>query len=66
MSTYGVFVLTIKTDGAAFTEDTDELPRLLEKAADHVRNGLSNFTLLDTNGNTVGEARTRRRSHRKD
>ena len=59
------FVLTIKTDGAAFTRETSdedngtpepapEVARLLRLAAEGVEDGEQVSRLFDINGNNVG------------
>ncbi len=51
-----MFTLTIVTDNAAF-EDAgagEEVGRLLEEAADQLRNGAQGGPLFDYNGNRVG------------
>jgi hypothetical protein len=49
-----LFHLSIETDSAAFEDNPDELARLLEIAAEKVRDGRSDGRLVDVNGNTVG------------
>lgn len=49
-------ILTIDGDGAAFDEDrAAEVARILRAAAAKFENGSTDFSLLDINGNRVGE-----------
>jgi hypothetical protein len=53
-----MFTLTIETDNAAFEESPHELVRLIEIAAEKVRDGSADGRLVDINGNTVGQFTT--------
>lgn len=51
------FVVTIKTDGAAFEEWPDmEVSRILREIAEGLEDGISYRKLFDYNGNVVGSA----------
>lgn len=50
-----MFKLSIETTNEAFADDpNEEIARLLEKAAQRVRDGYQSDLLRDANGNTVG------------
>ena len=57
----GMLTVSIETDNDAFSGDAkyNELPRILRKIADTIEGGslLGSHSLLDSNGNYVGEAR---------
>lgn len=56
-----MFKMEIKTGGAAFRDEDDnldetgyEVRKLLKKVAEKIENGYSGGILIDTNGNRVG------------
>jgi hypothetical protein len=53
-----MFTLKIETSNAAFEDGPDELARLVEYVAQAIRNGQSDGTVRDFNGNTVGSFAT--------
>jgi hypothetical protein len=48
------FIIKIVGGNAAFTDNPDELTRIIRECAKKIDNGQWTGKLMDTNGNTVG------------
>lgn len=49
------FTLTIKMENAAFTDNSEELVKLVHRVADKLSRGQEDGLVIDSNGNRVGE-----------